>query len=74
MTMTRTLMLSVAAAVLVAGGAFGGVLALSGEDEPKRPAVEKEQPAPAGPQERPEQDPEEVADLYAPEGEVGVDQ
>lgn len=72
--MTRKLILAGASVVLVAGGAFGGALALSGEDEPKRPAVEKEQPAPARPEERPEPDPEEVADLYAPVGEVGADQ
>lgn len=72
--MTRKLILAAAAVVLVAAGAFGGALALSGEDEPKRPAVEKNQPVPAGPEERPEPDPEEVSDLYAPEGEVGVDQ
>ncbi|MFE6507773.1 hypothetical protein ACFVDI_07535 [Nocardioides sp. NPDC057767] len=76
MTMTRKLILAGAAVVLLAAGAFGGVLALSGEDEPERPVVEKNQPAPSGPEERPEPepDPEEVADLYAPEGEVGVDQ
>ncbi|WP_328527362.1 hypothetical protein OG984_16430 [Nocardioides sp. NBC_00368] len=72
--MTRKLILAGAAVVLLVAGAFGGVLALSGEDEPERPVVEKNQPAPSGPEERPEPDPEEVADLYAPEGEVGVDQ
>lgn len=60
-----------AAAVLVAGGAFGGALALTGEDEPKQPVVEKKQSTPPGPAKHP--DPEEVTDLYAPEGEVGVD-
>lgn len=70
--MSSKLILAVAAAVLVAGGAFGGALALTGEDEPKRPVVEKEQSTPPGPDERP--DPEEVTDLYAPEGEVGADQ
>jgi len=71
-TMARKLMLAVAA-VLVAAGAFGGVLALTGEEEPKRPVVEKNQPAAPGPEERSAPDPEEVTDLYAPEGEVGVD-
>lgn len=68
--MARKLMLA-AAAVLVAAGAFGGALALAGEDEPKRPVVEKNQSTPPGPEKHP--DPEEVTDLYAPEGEVGVD-
>ncbi|HEY9392754.1 MAG TPA: hypothetical protein VIP58_01405 [Nocardioides sp.] len=70
MTMARKLMLAVAA-VLVAAGAFGGVLVLTGEDEPKRPVVEKNQTTPPGPEKH--ADPEEVTDLYAPEGEVGVD-
>ncbi|MEU6136122.1 hypothetical protein [Nocardioides sp. NPDC047086] len=73
MTVARKLMLAAAAVVLVAGGAFGSAFALAGEDEPRRPVVEKEQPAPQGPEERPAPGPEEVADLYAPEGEVGAD-
>ena len=70
MTVSSKLILA-AAAVLVAGGAVGGALALTGEDEPKRPVVEKNQTTPPGPEKHP--DPEEVTDLYAPEGEVGVD-
>lgn len=71
MTMSSKLILA-AAAVLVAGCAFGGALALTGEDEPKRPVVvEKKQSTPPGPEKHP--DPEEVTDLYAPDGEVGVD-
>ncbi|MEU4453644.1 hypothetical protein AB0F44_20070 [Nocardioides sp. NPDC023903] len=71
MTMSSKLILAGAAAVLVAGGAFGGALALTGEDEPKQPVVEKKQSTPPGPEKH--ADPEEATDLYAPEGEVGVD-